>query len=580
MKTKLPGTFRLEQIRSVIRSISQGAATSSLIGVKTGISSRHVSFAVNSAQVLGWIDGDAGPWTVTAAGKALLATDPGSVEEARAFRDAIVGSAELSALAPGLLATEPPEVGALTEQITGHTGLSQASAKRGARVLLSWRRQALDRLEEAAPEKKKTSPPPKATPTPSSSPPPDQVPITSGPLRMASVRIENLEAFHAAKAELRPVTVLYGRVGSGKATFVDSLTFVGEALHIGVPRAVEEHGRDLDDLLCSTTDGCFNLAFELDLPEDLRPEPHLERARYELAVGLHHEPSVRWEALFLRPAGARLAHTRTEPQKVPGDWRQILGVSGRRGAWYRAEKTRWKTDYKMSRRRLVLSALPDDPSRFPASLAVRSFFRRGIKPLSINTSLIRKPCSPMAGVQLLNDASNLATVVSRLREADPDRFQRWLAQVRKVWPRVEDIDVQVRDIDLHLSIHVAFKGGYTLGCRRLSPGTLRYLALSILPFAGDSWALYIIDDSSLTVDATAIDALSRSWFEADGAGQIIVTTCSPLWARLIRQESLLCLRHDDDGVADIVTARSYEPIKSWRQSVDRGQLLASALPLT
>ena len=91
--TDIPGTFRLEHIRGVIRTIAEGTTSTTDISSKTSMSSRHVSFALHSARLLGWLVGDPKSWQITAAGIELLDTSPGSLEEAWVFRRGIAGCA-------------------------------------------------------------------------------------------------------------------------------------------------------------------------------------------------------------------------------------------------------------------------------------------------------------------------------------------------------------------------------------------------------------------------------------------------------------------------------------------------------
>ncbi len=588
--SRIPGTFRLEHIRAVVEAIAKGVGSSNLIGLKTGISTRHVSFAISAAEMLGWIGGTAGRWKATRSGKALLNESPGSQREAAVFEAGIASNEDLHALVPDLLGDEAPDFDEMTARISERAGLSQASAKRGARVLMSWRRQALLRADDGTstatpPVKEKNEKTRQETSEQGTRSHPltgeaeADIAASTSTLRLASLRIEGWGPFRAVGAELRPVTVLLGDIGSGKSTLVDAIALVGDMLNLGISRAIEARGQTFDEIVTGGRGNSFGVAFELDLPEELRPEPRLARARYELVIGRTRRRSVgvQWEWLGVKPAGGRPARVRTAVNELPSDWRPILGVGGTRRAWLRAEKARWSTQYNMSRQRLLLGAIPDDPSRFPAALAVQSFFRLGLKELDLRTSLIKKPCSPLSSPKLARDGSNLAQVIRRLRRADPERFRRWLNHLRRALPTLTDLNISQRPSDLHLSLEAHFedKLGLHVDGRRLSDGTLRLLTLSILPYAGDAWALYVVDDPALCFGPQSVDLLTKCW--ADGASQILVTTQSPVWARLARLEDILCIRKNAAGTSELVAGRRHAGLKRWRQSMDRDVLLNSYL---
>ncbi|MEM6457577.1 MAG: hypothetical protein AAF772_20990, partial [Acidobacteriota bacterium] len=56
------------------------------------------------------------------------------------------------------------------------------------------------------------------------------------------VRLANVRSIAVCDVQLRPLTVLVGRNGAGKRTFVDALALVGEAMRDGLARALEPRG--------------------------------------------------------------------------------------------------------------------------------------------------------------------------------------------------------------------------------------------------------------------------------------------------------------------------------------------------
>ncbi len=117
-----------------------GSGGASGISEATGISKRHVAYAVRAAQTLGLLASN----KLTAAGLALLAFESKSLRERALLREAVLSSHVIRRLAPDLLNASPLERDVLADRILREVpGLSRATAVRRAGTLLSWRAQLL-----------------------------------------------------------------------------------------------------------------------------------------------------------------------------------------------------------------------------------------------------------------------------------------------------------------------------------------------------------------------------------------------------------------------------------------------------
>lgn len=141
---EIPQADSLANVRRVLEALSGGATAREQITEQTGISQRHVGYALAAARVLGWL-GDDGT-SITPAGRELLAAPPGTADERAHFRRAIAGCDVVKQIAPDLFEPVAPTKEALARRIFRLTaGLGKETARRRAQTLLAWRSQVLER---------------------------------------------------------------------------------------------------------------------------------------------------------------------------------------------------------------------------------------------------------------------------------------------------------------------------------------------------------------------------------------------------------------------------------------------------
>ncbi|AUX23931.1 hypothetical protein SOCEGT47_044610 [Sorangium cellulosum] len=140
---EIPQADSLANVRRVIEALSGGATAKEEVSEQTGISLRHVGYALAAARVLGFLGEDGA--AVTPAGRALLGVPPGSPDERALLRRAIAACHVVKEIAPDLLEPAAPAREALARRIYRFTaGLGKETARRRAQTLLAWRTQVLE----------------------------------------------------------------------------------------------------------------------------------------------------------------------------------------------------------------------------------------------------------------------------------------------------------------------------------------------------------------------------------------------------------------------------------------------------
>ena len=152
----IPQANALETVRRVVKSVSLGANTLEAIADLTAFSSRHTSYRLHAARILGLLHSEGDRVSLTPRGERLLDTDAYSSEERTVFCSAIESSAVIQVLAPDLLTLCPPNQDELASRLFQNSRLSKETAERRAGTLISWRKYVLG---QTLPEQKTDKPP-------------------------------------------------------------------------------------------------------------------------------------------------------------------------------------------------------------------------------------------------------------------------------------------------------------------------------------------------------------------------------------------------------------------------------------
>ncbi|WP_437595532.1 hypothetical protein WMF28_23510 [Sorangium sp. So ce590] len=141
--TEIPQADNLANVRRVLEALAGGVTAKEQIVEQTGISLRHVGYALAAARVLGWLgDDDA---AITPAGRELLAAPPGTADERMLLRRAIFICDVVKEVAPDLFDPAAPTTVALARRLYRFTaGIGKETARRRAQTLLAWRSQVLE----------------------------------------------------------------------------------------------------------------------------------------------------------------------------------------------------------------------------------------------------------------------------------------------------------------------------------------------------------------------------------------------------------------------------------------------------
>ncbi len=428
-------------------------------------------------------------------------------------------------------------------------------------------------------------------------------------------RIEalNYRGLRYVSQDVRPFQVLVGPNASGKSTFLDVVTLLGDFVRYGVDEALlfsEERGkgraRRLDELIFNQSAHTFDLAIELAVPEAIYVSqqqngnrPFHDRARYEVSFGssakgeleIHHEtlwmiekqrnirrpsPAERPPEIF--PQEPRPPETVMTTGKTPAGWQTVVRKVARSGNdYFKAESSKWNIQFRAGPRKAALASLPEDTERFPVAIWVRNVLLDGIQVLALNSAAMRRPTSPSVSRDFSVDGANLPLVVQDLKHNHPLAFTDWVAHLQTILPDVKTIEVRERPEDRHLYLALSYTSAIEpVPSWLISDGTLRVLALTLLAYLPGQFNIYLIEEPENGIHPRALEGVFLSLSSVYN-GQVLVATHSPMFLGLAQPEQMLCFAKTPSGAVDIVSGDQHPALKGWQGEIELSTLYAAGV---
>jgi hypothetical protein len=413
----------------------------------------------------------------------------------------------------------------------------------------------------------------------------------------------NYRAVRYTRQSLDRFQVLVGPNASGKSTFLGIIDVVGALAdwRDDIAEPLAWMSPNLRDWTFMRSGGHFELVLEAPIPPQLRrsngngDRSGYEAVRYELSIG-EAEPSgplsVLAETLWLRPATDGDASppvqqvfpalvepppyiVRPEGAQGPKGWKKIVSKT-LTNDYFSSETSGWKAPFNFGHSRLALANLPEDEARFPVAIWFRRLLTKGIQRLELSSEALRRPAKPGSTTEFLADGSNLPWVIERFRASDAEGFSRWLAHVQTALPDLTGIETIEREEDRHRYLRLTYRTGLQAPSWTVSDGTLRLLALTLVPYLNIPDRVFLIEEPENGIHPQAVETVFQALANA-GDCQILCATHSPVFLSLAEPPQILCFARAQDGATDIVRGDRHPRLSQWRREVDLGTVFAAGL---
>lgn len=411
--------------------------------------------------------------------------------------------------------------------------------------------------------------------------------------------------FEQIAVDLPAFGIVVGANGAGKTTFLDIPGLISDCLKqrdIALAFTQKQQYRmprcsHLKELVFCNQGNDFILAVEAALPESVimalldnqspivksKKERWLKHARYELRLEIfnNRQLHVKNEYLFLfadtsKPErqGARLLGE-VNPQR---DWRFVIKRAYGQDAEFRIETQR-NAKLRTSKLEASMLALPrvqfESHAEFPAAAWLYELLVQNTLFYQPNLLALQTASPPGLSETLMANAANLPWMALLLQQ-DTNRFELWQEHVKTALPQIVAIEVRVREEDYHAYFSLTYQGGYQVTSSGLSEGTLKILALTILPYLNNLPALVFLEEPENGIHPRAIEAVLQSLSSAYDS-QLLISSHSPVVLANSRLEHILCAQLQTNGAATIIPGNEHQQLKNWQGQIDLGALFAAGV---
>ncbi len=332
---------------------------------------------------------------------------------------------------------------------------------------------------------------------------PDLDPPRNTPL-LTRLRVRNYKSIALADVQLRALTILVGRNGSGKSNFLDALHLMSDGLQDSLSLAVTKRG-GINEIRRRGIGEQDKISFRLEIAF---PDRSLAIYVLEISSDPWAGGGIRREDLaILSESGSTLAYYEVRDGEVI--------------------RSSFENMPPASSDRLYLVHASGRPEFRPVY-----DFLAGMGFYNVDPHVIRRPQSPNGIGLLRGDGSNLANVVARLRKEQPEVMKRVESYLEAIVPDILEVETVV--IPPYETLQFTQKLGpipSTFYAGGMSDGTLRVLAtlVAIAQFSitRSPVSLVGIEEPETALHPAAAGALMDALQEAALETQIIITSHSP-----------------------------------------------------
>lgn len=370
--------------------------------------------------------------------------------------------------------------------------------------------------------------------------------------RIEYLRVRNFRALKDLELnDIKPLTVLLGRNGSGKSTVFDVFAFLAQCFSEGLRKAVDNRGRFRE----LRTRGA-NEPITIDLK--YREDKDSSLINYHIAINENLTGAYVKEEWLSWRRGRQYGQPYKFLNFAEGRGQVISGEDPDESA-QRVDETLASSDI------LAVNALGQLASH-PRVSALRQFITGWyLSYLTAETSRNQPEAGPQE--RLSETGNNLANVIQYLKERHPERLDVILNTLSRRIPHLEKVDATMMpDGRLLLQIKDA-PFSEPIQAKYTSDGTLKMLAYLTVLYDPNPPQLVGIEEPENHLYPHLLPELAEECRIASANTQLMVSTHSPFFVNGLRPEEVFVLFRDKNG---FTKAKRTIEIKGIKEMLDAG----------
>ena len=232
--------------------------------------------------------------------------------------------------------------------------------------------------------------------------------------------------------------------------------------------------------------------------------------------------------------------------------------------------------FRLNPNELALKNLPLDASLFPASVWFITMLKTRTIWYEPDISKLQQDSQLVSANTIRPDAANLPWQVLSLQRERPDDLNDWIAHVQTALPYIKKIEAIEREDDFHAYLNVMYDGNFTLPSSGLSAGTLRILALTILPYLIEQPAIICLEEPENGLHPRAIQAVLDSLHSLYDS-QVFLSTHSPIVLAHTDLSEVVIMQSEGGGEKKAIAGNRHPQLQDWRGGIDLGSLFAAGV---
>lgn len=366
------------------------------------------------------------------------------------------------------------------------------------------------------------------------------------------VYLKNFRGIGEEVVDLQQMTVLVGKNGAGKSSFVDALRFVRDALTLGLEDAILiRHG------ISALRRWAPTRPYDLEIGLEIRTSRTQGEYGFVLASGKEGDFKVK--------------HEYGKVSRMVGDEERTARFERKGSQWTELPTERVRSGQSLDATALALPSI----GFFTPDFHWIQRFLREMTFYTIFPNTLREPQKPSPSRTLTDHGENLATIARKLKSQG--RHKTIVKTLNKIVGGISDIEVQqVGGFLVTQLLHSMNEDQKTwFDLSQESDGTLRLLGIlvALFQFHRLGVSFVVIEEPELTLHPGAMGILSDVLKEASLRKQLLITTQSPDLIARFPADSLRVVERGKDGLTTISLISEHQRKAIDKQLFSAGDLL-------